>query len=250
MKIEVLTLFPEMIGPVVHASIVGRAIENGILSIDVIDIREHTRDKHNKADDYTFGGGAGMLMMAEPVFNALRSVGAEAKRILYMSPKGQLLDQEMVESFSNEQDLVILCGHYEGIDQRVIDYWQIEEVSIGDYILTGGELPALVLIDAVARMLPDVLGSSESHNEESIYSGLLEYPQYTKPRTYEGLSVPDVLLSGNHKMIRLWRFEESLKITKFRRPDLFRKYAAGANGLAKDEKKILDKIMAGPENGK
>ncbi len=250
MKIEVLTLFPEIIEPVVSSSIVGRARENGILKIDLINIRDHTCDKHKKVDDYPFGGGAGMLLMADPVFKALESIDAHEKRIVYMSPKGRLLDREMAESFSAESEFVILCGHYEGIDQRIIDHWRIEEVSIGDYILTGGELPAMVLIDSVARLLPDVLGSSDSHNEESIYSGLLEYPHYTKPRVYEGLAVPDVLVSGNHRMIHLWQFEESLRITRARRPDLFNKYLESEKNLTKDEIKILERIVAGLDNEK
>ncbi|MDD3168023.1 MAG: tRNA (guanosine(37)-N1)-methyltransferase TrmD [Eubacteriales bacterium] len=243
MKIDVLTLFPEMFRPVIEDSILGRARENGILDIRLTDIREHSLDKHKKADDYPFGGGAGMVMMADPVFGALRAVEAKGKKILYMSPRGRILDQEIICELSQEEELVILCGHYEGVDQRIIDYWEMEEISVGDYILTGGELPAMILIDAVARMIPEVLGSSDAHNEESIYSGLLEYPQYTKPRQYGGIDVPEVLVSGNHKLIHLWQFEKSLELTKERRPDLWEAFLRKEKNLTKDEKKILQKMI-------
>jgi tRNA (guanine37-N1)-methyltransferase len=243
MRIDVLTLFPEMFKPVTEESILGRAGENGILDIRLTNIRDFSQDKHKKADDYPFGGGAGMVMLADPVFGALNATCAKGKRILYMSPRGRILDQDLISELSQLEDLVILCGHYEGVDQRILDYWKMEEVSIGDYILTGGELPAMILIDAVARLIPEVLGSSNAHNEESIYSGLLEYPQYTKPREYEGMDVPDVLVSGNHKLIHLWQFERSLEITKERRPDLFEAFLKNASGLTKDEKKILKRIL-------
>lgn len=243
MKIDILTLFPEMFGPVTEESILGRARENGILDIRLTDIREYSQDKHKKADDYPFGGGAGMVMLADPVFRALGAIGAKGKRIFYMSPRGRILDQEMISELSKTEEFVILCGHYEGVDQRIIDYWNMEEISIGDYILTGGELPAMILIDAVARLVPEVLGSSDAHNEESIYSGLLEYPQYTKPRGYEGMDVPEVLISGNHKLIHLWQFEKSLELTRERRPDLWEEFLKKESLLTKDEKKILQKIV-------
>jgi len=241
MQIAVLTLFPEMLEAVLSESIIGRARQNGLLSVNLINIRDFTQDKHNKADDSPFGGGAGMIMSADPIFRALDSQAAQDKKIIYMSPRGKVLNQEIIESLSGNSDLIILCGHYEGIDQRVLDYWGIEEISIGDYILTGGEIPAMVVIDSVARMLPDVLGSSDAHNEESIYSGLLEYPQYTKPRDYMDMAVPEVLVSGNHKLIHLWQFEESLRITRQRRPDLFEKFIENPGSLSKDEKKILER---------
>ena len=172
MKIDVLTLFPEMFEPVTGSSILGRAGEKGILNIQTTDIRDFSNDKHNKADDYPFGGGGGMVMMADPIFGALKSVKAEGKKIIYMSPRGKILDKEMINRLASLEELVILCGHYEGVDQRVIDYWDMEEISIGDYVLTGGELPAMVLIDSVARMLPDVLGNENSALDESVYSGL------------------------------------------------------------------------------
>ena len=243
MKIDVLTLFPEMFVPVTGSSILGRAAESGILEINLKDIRDFSNDKHNKADDYPFGGGGGMVMMADPVFGALESVEAEHKKVIYMSPRGRILDQEMIQQFSSLDELVILCGHYEGMDQRVLDHWNIEEVSIGDYVLTGGELPAMVLIDSVARLIPGVLGNENSAMDESVYSGLLEHPQYTKPREYRGLNVPEVLVSGNHKLIALWKFRQSLELTKKRRPDLFEKYVNENRNLSKEEQKILEEIM-------
>ncbi len=245
MRIDVLTLFPEMFGPVVGESILGRARENGILEIRLTDIREYSQDRHKKADDTPFGGGAGMVMLPDPAFRALDAIGARGKKIVYMSPRGRILDQEIISELSHMEEFVILCGHYEGVDQRIIDHWEMEEISVGDYILTGGELPAMILIDAVARLIPEVLGSSDAHNEESIYSGLLEYPQYTKPRQYEGMDVPEVLISGNHRLIHLWQFEKSLELTKERRPDLWAEFMKKEDLLTKDEKKILRKIMGG-----
>ncbi len=242
MNIQVLTLFPEMFSPLEH-SMIGRARQNGIVEMSFIDIRDYTKDKHNRTDDYPFGGGQGMVMMADPVFSALRDIDAGSKKIVYMSPKGRVLDQEKITELSEEKDLVILCGHYEGIDERILEKWDIEEISIGDYILTGGEPAAVVLIDSVVRMLPGVLSSEESAKEESIYSGLLEYPQYTHPREYEGMEVPEVLLSGHHRNIYLWRFEKALEITKERRPDLFEAFLERAGELAKDEKTILEKFI-------
>ena len=243
MKIDVLTLFPEMFTPVTESSMLGRAVEKGILDIRLTDIRDFSNDKHNKADDYPFGGGGGMVMMADPIFGALESVNAEGKKILYMYPRGKILDREMISRLSVQEELVILCGHYEGVDQRVIDYWNMEEVSIGDYVLTGGELPAMVLIDSVARLVPDVLGNESSALDESIYSGLLEHPQYTKPREYRGMNVPEVLVSGNHKLIELWKFREALLLTKKRRPDLFEDYIKSERSFSKDERKILEEII-------
>lgn len=242
MHIDVLTLFPEMIDPVVNASMLGRASKNGILKVNTVNIRDFTQNKHKKTDDTPFGGGAGMVMSAQPVFDALRSVGAEKKRILYMSPRGRKLDKQLITDLAAEENLVFLCGHYEGIDERIIDFWQPEEISIGDYILTGGELAAMVVIDAVARLIPSVLGNQESHMEESVYSGLIEYPQYTKPRIYEEMEVPEVLLSGNHKLIHLWKFEKACEITKERRPDLWQEFLKETGDLTKDEKKIVARL--------
>ncbi|MEG1314239.1 MAG: tRNA (guanosine(37)-N1)-methyltransferase TrmD [Anaerovoracaceae bacterium] len=242
MKIDILTLFPEMFVAVTESSMLGRAVEKEILNINLINIRDFSNDKHNKVDDTPFGGGVGMVMSADPIFGALNSIKAKGKKILYMSPRGKILDQEKIMKLSQEEEMIILCGHYEGVDQRVLDYWDMEEVSIGDYVLTGGELPAMVLIDSVARLVPEVLGANESALEESIYSGLLEYPQYTKPREYQGLNVPEVLFNGNHKLIGLWKYEKSLELTKRVRPDLFKKYLDEKKDLTKDEMKILDKI--------
>ena len=243
MKIDVLTLFPEMFRPVMESSMLGRAVAGGILEIDTTDIRDFSHDKHNKADDYPFGGGGGMLMMADPIFGAMESVGAENKKVIYMSPRGKILDREKIEELSGLSEMVILCGHYEGVDQRALDYWNAEEISIGDYVLTGGELPAMVLIDSVARLLPGVLGNENSALDESVYSGLLEHPQYTKPREYRGLNVPEVLTSGNHQLIDLWRLEHSLQLTKERRPDLFEKFLQEEHAFSKQERKILEEIM-------
>jgi tRNA (guanine37-N1)-methyltransferase len=242
MKIEVLSLFPEMFTGTVDSSILGKAGQRGLLEIHVTDIRDFTQDKHKRVDDTPFGGGAGMVMSADPIFRALEWVDAANKRIVYMSPKGKVLDKEVIEDLARQEDLVILCGHYEGIDQRVLNGWQIQEISIGDYVLTGGEPAAIVLIDAVARLIPGTLGNDASHDEESIYSGLLEYPQFTKPRTYRDMEVPEVLVNGNHKLIRLWQFEQSLLLTKERRPDLFEAYVNNADHLTKDERKIMEKI--------
>ena len=243
MKIDVLTLFPEMFGPVVGGSILGRAAEKGIIDIRMTDIRDFSNDKHNKADDYPFGGGGGMVMMPDPVFGAMESVDAGRKKVIYMSPRGKILDAYKIKELSEMDELVILCGHYEGVDQRVLDYWDAEEISIGDYVLTGGELPAMVLIDSVARLLPAVLGNENSALDESVYSGLLEHPQYTKPREYRDLEVPEVLLSGNHKLIALWRFRQSLMLTRERRPDMFRSYSESEHELTKEERKVLEEIM-------
>ena len=245
MKIDVLTLFPEMFAPVT-SSILGRAAEKNIINIRLTDIRDFSNDKHNKADDYPFGGGGGMVMMADPIFGALESVDAYNKKIIYMSPRGRIMDQQKISELSELDELVILCGHYEGVDQRVLDYWNMEEVSIGDYILTGGELAAMVMIDAVSRFVPEVLGTKESATEESIYSGLLEYDQYTKPRIYEDLEVPEVLFNGNHKLIHLWQLRNSLELTKERRPDLWEAYLSKEKNLSKDEKKILDELVGKP----
>ena len=241
MHIDILTLFPEMIRGVSEYSILGRAQASGLLTIDAVDIRDFTEDRHRKTDEAPYGGGEGMVMTAQPVFDALRSVGAGSKRILYPSPKGRMLDQALAEELASGPDLVFLCGHYEGIDQRILDFWRPDEVSIGDYILTGGELAALVIIDAAARLIPGVLGNEASAMSESVYSGLLESPQYTRPREYGGMSVPDVLLSGDHERISLWRYEHSLVETRERRPDLWKTYLekAALMELSRKEKEIL-----------
>ena len=243
MKIDILTLFPEMFVPVTTSSILGRAAEKNLIDIRLTDIREYTKNKHRKVDDYPFGGGQGMVMMPQPIFDALRGIKAEGKKILYMSPRGRVLDKDKIQELSQLSELVILCGHYEGVDQRVIDCWEMEEVSIGDYILTGGEIPAMVLVDSVARLIPGVLSGEDSAMEESVYSGLLEYPQYTQPREYEDIPVPEILLSGHHQNIDLWRFEKSLELTRKVRPDMFENYCRErTQELDKAEKKILQKV--------
>jgi len=218
MKFDVLTLFPEMFEPL-NASIIGRAREKNLIEINLINIRDFSKDKHKKVDDTPYGGGAGMVMMPDVVYDAYKSVGDENAKVIYMSPQGQKLNQKKVEELAKQEHLIILCGHYEGIDQRVIDKIVDEEISIGDYVLTGGELPAMVLIDAVSRYNSGVI-AEESRAEESFTNGLLEYPQYTRPEVFEGEKVPEVLLSGHHANIEKWRKEKALEITKLKRPDL------------------------------
>jgi tRNA (guanine37-N1)-methyltransferase len=215
-----------------------------VLDIETVDIRAFTTDKHRKTDEYPFGGGAGMVLTPQPVFDALDRLGADGKRLIYMSPRGRLLDRALVGELAGEPSLLLLCGHYEGLDQRVLDHFDFEEISVGDYILTGGELPALVLIDAVVRTLPEALGNPKAHDEESIYSGLLEYPQYTRPGTFRGMETPETLLSGDHRRIHLWKFEESLKLTMERRPDLFARFLENRSELDKDERRILERLLA------
>lgn len=242
MNIDILSVFPDMFKSVLGASMLGKASEHGLLNINPVDIRDFTADRHKKTDEAPFGGGAGMVMTAQPVFDALKFVNADKKRIIYMSPRGRMLDGNLAEELSKETNLVFLCGHYEGIDERIIEYWHPEEISIGDYILTGGELASMVVIDVIARLIPDVLGNSDSIRGESVYSGLLEYPQYTRPREYEGMAVPEVLLSGNHEAIQLWKFEQSCIITKKRRPDLWKAFIDNKDRLSKKEIKIIEKL--------
>ncbi|MBR4441776.1 MAG: tRNA (guanosine(37)-N1)-methyltransferase TrmD [Clostridia bacterium] len=225
MRIKVLTIFPEMIRPMLEASILGRAIDAGLIEVELIDIRPFSELKHKNTDDYPFGGGPGMVMLAQPIVDAVESCAGEGFRgkRLYLSPRGKTFTQAMAEELSKDEELLLLCGHYEGVDQRAIDLVIDEEVSIGDYVLTGGELGALVIIDAVARLIPGVLGSDESSEDESFSSGLLEYPQYTRPREYRGLAVPDILLSGDHAKIARWRRDRALELTYERRPELLEK---------------------------
>lgn len=223
MKIELLTIFPEMFESFLSASIIGRAREAGLLDIHATDIRPYSQNKHKNTDDYPFGGGAGMLMLAQPIADAMKAVTRppfQGKRI-YMSPRGVPLTQALAQQLSQEERLVILCGHYEGVDQRVLDKYIDMEISVGDYVLTGGETAAMVLIDCVSRLVPGVLGSAESAGDESFSNdGLLEYPQYTRPRVFEDMEVPEVLLNGDHKKISQWRREQALLATARMRPDL------------------------------
>ena len=238
MKINILTIFPEMFEPL-RQSMLGRAVEKGILEISVTDIRDYTLDKHNRVDDTPYGGGAGMVMQVQPILDAFRSEGYGGE-VIYMSPRGEILSGELAAELASEDEITILCGHYEGVDQRALDAMNAREVSIGDYVLTGGELPAMVLIDTMARFIEGVLSSEESVMDESVYSGLLEYPQYSKPREYEGMEVPEVLLSGNHKEIAKWRWKQSLDLTAERRPDLLREYLDQPRELTRREREFLD----------
>lgn len=224
MRINVLTLFPEMFDALRH-SIIGKAIDKNLIDINIINIRDYSIDKHFKCDDTPFGGGAGMVMTPQPIFDSIKAIDPNHESFrIYMSPKGKILNTELVNNLSNfNKDLIILCGHYEGIDQRVIDLCIDMEISIGDYVLTGGELPAMVLIDTISRFVPNVLGSDKSAVEESFHNNLLEYPQYTRPQIFENLAVPDVLISGHHSNIEKWRTEQSYIITKKNRPDLLEK---------------------------
>ncbi len=221
MKIDILTLFPEMFVPL-KTSIIGRAVDSGKLEINVIDIRNYTLDKHKKCDDTPFGGGAGMVMMAQPIADAINAVDPEhqAKRV-YLSPRGRVFSQSVVLEYAKCESLVLLCGHYEGVDQRVLDLFIDEELSIGDYVLTGGEIPAMAVVDAVSRYVDGVI-KVESLSQESFSNGLLEYPQYTRPQEFMGIAVPEVLRSGNHGEIDKWRAQKSLEITKKNRPDLLK----------------------------
>lgn len=226
MNFHVLTLFPEMIEQGMHTSIIGRAIAGGYLSIDAINIRDYAFKKHQKVDDYPYGGGAGMLMQAEPVYLAYESVQKKLgyrPRVVYLTPQGEVFHQTMAKELAKEKDLVFLCGHYEGIDERVLDEIVTDYVSIGDYVLTGGELPAMVMMDSISRMVPGVLSNQESGETESFAENLLEYPQYSRPEEWHGQKVPPVLLSGHHANIEAWRREQSILRTAKRRPDLLKK---------------------------
>ena len=220
MKFDVLTLFPEMFSSL-EESIIGKAREKGLIEINLINIRDFSKDKHKKVDGTPYGGGAGMVMMPDVVYDAYSSIQDKNAKVIYMSPQGKVLNQEKVQELSKEESLILLCGHYEGIDQRVLDEIVDEEISIGNYVLTGGELPAMVLIDAVSRYVKGVL-NEESTQEESFSNNRLEYPQYTRPEVFRGKRVPEVLLSGHHGNIKKWRDEQSLEITKIKRPDLLR----------------------------
>ena len=239
MRFDILTLFPDMMRSILDESIIGRAQKSEILEINCINIRDFAGNKHNSVDDYPYGGGFGMLMQAPPIYRAYESVAqGEKPYTVYMSPQGKVLTQGKVVELSKKNRIVILCGHYEGVDERVLEEIVDEEISIGDYVLTGGELPAAVLVDSVARMLEGVLPQSESFTEESIYSGLLEHPQYTRPPVFMGREVPEVLMSGHHANIEKWKRKEALKRTYIKRPDLLEKAE-----LTDKDRKILDEII-------
>lgn len=227
MHFYILTLFPDMVRQIMSTSIIGRAVSNGFLTFEAVNIRDYTMDKHKKVDDYPYGGGAGMVMQAQPVYDAWLAVrnkiGQEDSlrvRTIYLTPQAPVFDQNMAKAFALQQHLILLCGHYEGIDERVLEEIVTDYVSIGDYVLTGGELPAMVLADAVARMVPGVLANEQSASTESLEGGLLEYPQYSRPEEWNGKKVPPVLLSGNHANVDAWRREQSIIRTAQRRPDL------------------------------
>ncbi|MCE5189551.1 MAG: tRNA (guanosine(37)-N1)-methyltransferase TrmD [Eubacteriales bacterium] len=222
MRIDILTLFPEMFGGVFSASMLGRAQAGGLVEIHVHNIRDYTDNKHKKADDYPFGGGAGLILMAQPIFDCMDAVlaGEPARRIL-LTPRGRTLNQKIAKELSQEDRLVLLCGHYEGVDERVMNIID-DEISIGDYVLTGGELPAMVLADCLSRLIPGVLGSEESAADESFSDGMLEYPQYTRPASFRGMDVPEVLLNGHHAKIQAWRLEQARLKTALNRPDLLK----------------------------
>ena len=221
MRIDILTLFPEMFSAL-DSSIIGRAVKNGDLEINIINIRDFAHDKHKRCDDTPYGGGAGMVMMVEPIFKAVNSVKTANSHVIYTSPRGRTLNQAIVQELAEKEHIVILCGHYEGVDERAIELCVDEEISVGDYVLTGGEIPAMIIADAVSRYVDGVVKKT-SLEEESFSNGLLEYPQYTKPQEFEGLEVPAVLLSGNHQEVDKWRLEQAEKITKERRPDLLKR---------------------------
>lgn len=222
MKFEIVTLFPELIDVYAKNGIIGRAVENKLFEIEYVNLRDYSEDKHKKVDDYPYGGGPGMLLRPEPMCRALDAIKSHNSYIIYLSPKGSLFNQSKAKELSRKKHIIFIPGHYEGIDQRIIDKYVDEEISVGDYVLTSGELPALTIIDAVGRLLPGVLGSDESSIEESHSLGLLEYPQYTRPESYMGLEVPEILLSGHHKRIEEWRLFKAIEITLKRRPDMIK----------------------------
>lgn len=229
-RFHILTLFPEMVMDGLNTSIIGRAIEAGLLEINAVNIRDYSTNKHMKVDDYPYGGGAGLVMQPEPVYRAYKDLEKDMKkklRVVYLTPQGTTFHQEMAKELAKEEELVFLCGHYEGIDERVLEEIVTDYVSIGDYVLTGGELPAMVMIDSISRLVPGVLHNDDSAGDESFENGLLEYPQYTRPPVFLDKEVPEVLLSGHHENIRKWRHEQSVKRTKERRPDLWEAYEKG-----------------------
>ena len=240
MDFHVMTLFPDMIMQGLSDSVIGRAVRKETIGLHAVNIRDYSHDKHKHVDDYPYGGGAGMLMQAEPVYLAYEAIAnrtAKKPRVVYLTPQGQVFNQAMAREMAQEEDLVFLCGHYEGIDERVLEEIVTDYVSIGDYVLTGGELPAMVMMDSISRMVPGVLNNQESGETESFAGNLLEYPQYTRPRELNGMEVPDVLLSGDHAKIKAWRRIESLRATKRHRPDLL----ASAE-LTDKEKRLLEEL--------
>ncbi len=240
MRFHVMTLFPDMVSGGLRTSITGRAIENHIFELNIVNIRDYSKDKHRHVDDYPYGGGAGMVMQPGPVYDCYQDIVKDMDkkpRVIYMTPQGKVFSQAIAEELSKEEELIFLCGHYEGIDERVLEEIVTDELSIGDYVLTGGELPAMVMIDSISRLIPGVLNNDDSAEYESFQDGLLEYPQYTRPETFMDKKVPSVLLSGHHGNIEKWRREQSLKRTLIRRPELLEKAE-----LSKDDEKTLEKL--------
>ncbi|SHK12034.1 tRNA (guanosine(37)-N1)-methyltransferase TrmD [Tepidibacter formicigenes] len=241
MRFHIMTLFPQVFEGYLNESIIKRAVEKGLIEIYLYNIRDFSKNKHKKVDDYPFGGGAGMVMTPQPIYDTYNYIidkfNIKDPKVIYLTPKGKVYNQELAQDFSTDEDIILLCGHYEGIDQRIIDLIVTYEISIGDYVLTGGELPALILVDSISRLIPGVLGQEESFMEESFKDNLLEYPHYTRPREFMDQKVPDVLLSGNHKMIDEWRRQKSIEITARKRPDLIKKA-----DLTDKDKKYIEKI--------
>lgn len=241
MRFDILTVFPDIFSAILGESIIGRAQGNNLISINAVNIRDFSRDKHKKTDDYPYGGGNGMVMLAQPIFDAYMSIKGSLDykpRVIYMSPQGRKLDQSLVEELSQYGHMILLCGHYEGVDERLLEEIVDEEISIGDYVLTGGELPAMVLIDAVCRTIPGVLSNEDSYYEESHCGGLLEYPQYTRPVEFNNRKVPDILMSGHHANIKKWRRQQSLYRTLKKRSDLMDKFQ-----LSPEDRKLLDEAL-------
>jgi len=241
MIFNILTLFPEMFHVFLETSIIGRSVENELLDVNLINVREFSKDKHKSVDDAPYGGGPGMVMTPQPLKDAIISVKKES-HIIFLSPKGQPLTQEKVMSLSQKSNVTLICGHYEGIDQRIIDTYVDEELSIGDYVLTGGELGAMVVVDAVTRVLPEVLGDEDSYKEDSHYNGLLDHPHYTRPQAFDGKKVPAVLLSGHHENIMQWRLEQSILNTYKKRPDLIEKKINSQPTKSKFSKQIRNTL--------
>lgn len=243
MRIDYLTLFPEMFEGVLNHSILKRAQDKGMLNVNTVNFREYAENKHNQVDDYPFGGGQGMVLKPEPIFNALESLQQTPEtRVVLMCPQGEPFTQEKAQELSEAEHLVFICGHYEGYDERIREHLVTDEISIGDYVLTGGELPAMTMTDAIVRLIPGVLGNQQSHEDDSFQDGLLEFPQYTRPREYRGMNVPEVLLSGNHARIEAWRREQKLLRTYRNRPDLLDKAE-----LTKQDQDILKRYRKGIE---